>query len=65
MTGRGAGRPAKQYDASGTTVAISVPPQQHQLVGRLLARAVAEEPSHADRRAVEIAKDEGRQIGAL
>src|SRR5437762_2014228 len=30
-SGRGAGRPAKRYDASGTTVAISVPRQQHQL----------------------------------
>jgi predicted ArsR family transcriptional regulator len=44
LTGRsgpGAGRPAKLYRRSGREVAVSVPPRSYDLVGAILADAVA------------------------
>src|SRR5579884_1175236 len=64
-TGRGAGRPAKRYDASDVTVAFSLPGRQHELVGQLLARAVAEQPRRADHRAAELAEAEGERLAGL
>jgi predicted ArsR family transcriptional regulator len=62
-SGRGAGRPAKRYDARGVSLSVSVPTRQHDVVGRLLARAVAEDPHHADHRAAELAQAEGHRLG--
>jgi predicted ArsR family transcriptional regulator len=62
-TGRGAGRPTKRYDAREVTVAASVPARNHDLVGRILARAVAEAPKHADEQAQALAEAEGQRIG--
>jgi len=62
-SGRGAGRPSKRYDAREARVAVSVPARQLDLVGRLLARAVAQAPDHADQRAVELAEAEGQRLG--
>src|SRR5262249_51369723 len=39
--GPGAGRPAKLYRRAGTEVSLSVPERHYDLVGRLLADAVA------------------------
>lgn len=39
-SGPGAGRPAKLYRATGADVAVSVPPREYELAGRLLAHAV-------------------------
>ncbi len=64
-TGPGAGRPAKRYDARHAQVTLSVPPRRHDLVGRLLARAVAENPLDAADRAGQLAEDEGRRMGEL
>jgi predicted ArsR family transcriptional regulator len=62
-TGRGAGRPLKRYDARNAVVCLNVPRRHPELVGRLLARAVSEQPRHADRRATELANEEGRRLG--
>ncbi|HET7173406.1 MAG TPA: helix-turn-helix domain-containing protein [Nocardioidaceae bacterium] len=39
--GPGAGRPAKRYRRARTEVSLSLPPRRYDLVGRVLARAVA------------------------
>jgi predicted ArsR family transcriptional regulator len=65
-TGPGAGRPAKLYRRSDQHVAVSLPPRQYDLAGRLLSGAVEEaersgESPRAilDRRAYQL----GRQLG--
>jgi predicted ArsR family transcriptional regulator len=40
--GPGAGRPAKLYGRSARELAVSLPPRDYQLAGRLLARAVSD-----------------------
>ena len=64
--GPGAGRPAKLYRRSGRDLAVSLPPRDYELAGRLLARAVTD----AQREGVPIgdalghaARDTGRQLG--
>lgn len=43
--GPGAGRPAKVYERSPREFAVTVPPRQYELAGRLLAEAVDADPS--------------------
>jgi predicted ArsR family transcriptional regulator len=43
--GPGAGRPAKLYARSGSEFAVTVPPREYELAGRLLAHAVDADPS--------------------
>ncbi len=62
-TGPGAGRPAKQYDATGVSVAMQVPPRRDVLVGQLLARAVAADSDDAAELARTLAHDEGMRLG--
>jgi predicted ArsR family transcriptional regulator len=64
-TGRGAGRPAKRYDATNTAITVALPPQNTSLLGTLLARAVAERPTCADEHAADLAEAEGRRLGEL
>jgi predicted ArsR family transcriptional regulator len=62
-TGRGAGRPAKRYDATGVAVSVAVPGRRHDLVGRLLARAIAEKPANAEEHLRALAEREGQRLG--
>lgn len=69
LTGRsgpGAGRPAKLYRRSGTTVEVSVPPRRYDLVGAVLAAAVERSLGGADLDAAlaEEARAAGRSDGA-
>lgn len=64
--GPGAGRPAKLYHRSPRDLAVSLPPRDYELAGRLLARAVTD----AQRDGVAIgdalgraARDTGRALG--
>jgi predicted ArsR family transcriptional regulator len=41
-TGPGAGRPAKLYRRSSRELAVSLPPREYELAGRLLAQAVTD-----------------------
>ena len=64
--GPGAGRPAKLYRRSPTELAVSLPPRDYMLAGRLLARAV----TIAERQGTpvgdslrDIAREAGRALG--
>jgi predicted ArsR family transcriptional regulator len=61
---RGPGRTPKVYEPSGTGLNLTVPPRQYELVGRILADAVAGEPGDARASAARRAVDAGRQLGA-
>jgi predicted ArsR family transcriptional regulator len=61
---RGPGRTPKVYEPSGTGLNLTVPPRQYELVGSILADAVAAEPSDARASAQRRAVDAGRQLGA-
>ena len=64
-SGPGAGRPAKRYVAAPLDIDVSVPPRRYDIAARVLARAVAEGGgSPPAERAAEIAREEGRLIGA-
>ncbi|MGB3895274.1 MAG: helix-turn-helix domain-containing protein, partial [Mycolicibacter sinensis] len=41
-SGPGAGRPSKRYRRSPEQIAISLPPREYELAGRLMADAIAE-----------------------
>jgi predicted ArsR family transcriptional regulator len=61
---RGRGRAPKVYEPADGTLTMSVPPRQYELVGEILADAVAGEPSDARAAAARHAADVGRDIGA-
>ncbi|HEX9065266.1 MAG TPA: helix-turn-helix domain-containing protein [Streptosporangiaceae bacterium] len=62
--GPGAGRPAKVYERSDREFAVTVPPREYELAARLLAQAVASDPSGATRRGLSVAaRDMGAQMG--
>lgn len=61
---RGRGRAPKVYEPAEGTLTMSVPPRQYELVGDILADAVASDPSDARAAAERHAADVGRQIGA-
>lgn len=64
--GPGAGRPAKRYAPQEIDVEVSLPPRRYDIAARVLARAVAEPgEGSAHDRAVAIAEEEGRRLGAL
>jgi predicted ArsR family transcriptional regulator len=64
--GPGAGRPAKRYRCDEVEVEVSLPPRRYDLAARVLARAVAEPGAGSPgERAAEVARDEGRRLGAL
>ena len=56
---RGRGRTPKVYQASGDDLALTVPERRYELVGEILADAVAEEPTRAGEAAVERAAGRG------
>ncbi len=61
---RGRGRAPKVYEPADGTLTMSVPPRQYELVGEILADAVAGDPSDARAAAERHAADVGRKIGA-
>ena len=61
---RGRGRAPKVYEPADGTLTMSVPPRQYELVGEILADAVAGDPSDARAAAARHAADVGRKIGA-
>jgi predicted ArsR family transcriptional regulator len=61
---RGRGRAPKVYEPTDGTLTMSVPPRQYELVGEILADAVAGDPEDARAAAARHAADVGRQIGA-
>jgi predicted ArsR family transcriptional regulator len=62
---RGRGRAPKVYEPADGTLTMSVPPRQYELVGEILADAVAGNPSDARAAAEWHAADVGRKIGAV
>jgi predicted ArsR family transcriptional regulator len=66
-TGPGAGRPAKRYRRAPDEIAVSLPDREYELVGRLMAAAIAESTATGDA-AVDVlyrlAAEHGRAIGA-
>src|SRR5690625_4421529 len=70
LTGRsgpGAGRPSKRYRRSRDEIAVSLPPREYELAGRLMADAIAES-TDTGTPAVEVldrlAHQYGRELGA-
>ena len=62
---RGRGRAPKVYEPADGTLTLSVPPRQYELVGEILADAVAGDPNDARAAAERHAADVGRKIGAV
>jgi predicted ArsR family transcriptional regulator len=70
LTGRsgpGAGRPSKRYRRSPDQIAVSLPPREYELAGRLMAAAIAES-ARTGTPAIEVlralARDYGRELGS-
>jgi predicted ArsR family transcriptional regulator len=61
---RGRGRTPKVYEPTGVGLNLTVPPRQYELVGEILADAVAASPTDAKNAASEQAVAVGRHIGA-
>jgi len=61
---RGPGRTPKVYEATGVGLNLSVPPRQYELVGAVLADAVADDPADARAGALTRAEDAGRHLGS-
>jgi len=61
---RGPGRTPKVYEATGVGLNLSVPPRQYELVGAILADAVADDPADARAGALTRAEDAGRHLGS-
>ncbi|AEF36402.1 MULTISPECIES: helix-turn-helix transcriptional regulator [Mycobacteriaceae] len=69
LTGRsgpGAGRPSKRYRRSPSEIAVSLPPREYELAGRLMADAIAESArtgTPAIQALDRLARDYGRELG--
>jgi predicted ArsR family transcriptional regulator len=61
---RGRGRTPKVYEATGDGLSLTVPPRRYELVGSILADAVAADPPSARAAAVARARELGRELGA-
>jgi predicted ArsR family transcriptional regulator len=62
---RGRGRTPKVYEVADEGVSLNVPPRQYELVGEILADAVAASPADAHAEAVRRATEVGRELGAV
>ena len=60
---RGPGRTPKVYEATGAGLNLSVPARQYELVGGILADAVADDPGDARAGALARAEEAGRRLG--
>jgi predicted ArsR family transcriptional regulator len=61
---RGRGRTPKVYEATGAGLSLTVPPRRYELVGSILADAVAADPADARAAALIRARDLGRELGS-
>jgi predicted ArsR family transcriptional regulator len=61
---RGRGRTPKVYEPTPDGLTLDVPPRQYELVGEILAEAVATQPDNAGAAAEAYAFEHGRDIGA-
>jgi predicted ArsR family transcriptional regulator len=61
--GPGAGRPAKRYHATPMQLELSVPQRHYVFAARLLAQAVAADPTDAVNSSMQVARAEGERIG--
>ncbi|HEY7272872.1 MAG TPA: hypothetical protein VH502_09070 [Actinoplanes sp.] len=61
---RGRGRAPKVYEPAGAGVAVAIPERRYELIGEILADAVATEPADAARAASRLAHQRGREVGA-
>jgi predicted ArsR family transcriptional regulator len=57
---RGRGRAPKVYEPTGDGIAVALPPRRYELMGEILADAVATEPGAADEAALREAYARGR-----
>ncbi|HEX6872766.1 MAG TPA: helix-turn-helix domain-containing protein [Micromonosporaceae bacterium] len=60
---RGRGRAPKVYEVASGGLMLSVPPRRYELLGELLADAVAAEPTNAASAALRLAYARGHRIG--
>jgi predicted ArsR family transcriptional regulator len=60
---RGRGRTPKVYEAAGEGLSLTVPPRRYELLGDILAAALADQPHNAAEAAHQLAFDQGRHIG--
>lgn len=60
---RGRGRTPKVYEPARDGLSVTVPARRYELVGQILADAVAAEPTRADQAATRLAFEQGREIG--
>jgi predicted ArsR family transcriptional regulator len=60
---RGRGRAPKVYESIGEGLVLTVPPRRYELVGQILADAVATDPTAAGEAALRVAYDLGRAYG--
>jgi len=61
---RGRGRTPKVYSVTGPDLSVMVPERRYDLVGEILADAIAESPTDAGAAGLRIARTRGHQIGA-
>ncbi|MFU8874557.1 helix-turn-helix transcriptional regulator [Micromonospora sp. SL4-19] len=60
---RGRGRTPKVYEATPGCIALTIPERRYDLVGEILAQAVAENPTDARSAALRLAAQRGEAIG--
>jgi predicted ArsR family transcriptional regulator len=60
---RGRGRTPKVYEANDDGLQLAIPPRQYELVGTILADALAHAPTDAPATARRLAAESGRDIG--
>ncbi len=60
---RGRGRTPKVYEAAPGCIALTIPERHYDLIGEILAQAVAEDPTDARSAALRLAAQRGAAIG--
>jgi predicted ArsR family transcriptional regulator len=58
------GRAPKVYEPASDGLVLTIPERRYELLGEILADAVAQEPAHAGEAARQLAFERGRQFGA-
>lgn len=61
---RGRGRAPKVYEPTDGSLALTIPPRRYDIVGEILADAVAQDPEHVRDAAVHNAAGLGQRIGS-
>jgi predicted ArsR family transcriptional regulator len=57
------GRSAKVYQPAGDGIAVTIPQRRYQLIADILAAAVDDDPTQAERAATRHAEQQGRSLG--